>query len=81
MEGNGRRRSTDRVAAKDNGAIEARVRSTVVTIARLIPAWAKDPGLGHRLVNSRAETAAAKPSFRAAFSKRRCLVPADWFYA
>ena len=46
----------------------------------LIPAWAKDPGIGHKLINARAETAAAKPSFRAAFSKRRCLVPADGFY-
>ena len=46
----------------------------------LIPAWAKDPGIGHKLINARSETAAAKPSFRAAFSKRRCLVPADGFY-
>ena len=46
----------------------------------LIPAWAKDPALGYKLINARAETAAVKPSFRAAFSKRRCLVPADGFY-
>ena len=46
----------------------------------LIPAWAKDPGIGHKLINARAETAAVKPSFRAAFPKRRCLVPADGFY-
>ena len=46
----------------------------------LIPAWAKDPAIGHKLINARAETAAVKPSFRAAFSKRRCLVPADGFY-
>ena len=46
----------------------------------LIPAWAKEPNIGRRLINARAETAAAKPSFRAAFSKRRCLVPADGFY-
>ena len=46
----------------------------------LIPGWAKDPAIGHRLINARAETAAAKPAFRAAFAKRRCLVPADGFY-
>ena len=46
----------------------------------LIPAWAKEPNIGHRLINARAETVAVKPSFRAAFAKRRCLVPADGFY-
>jgi putative SOS response-associated peptidase YedK len=46
----------------------------------LIPGWAKDPSLGARMINARAETAAEKPSFRAAFKYRRCLVPADSFY-
>jgi putative SOS response-associated peptidase YedK len=46
----------------------------------LIPAWAKDPKIGNRMINARLETAAQKPSFRAAFRKRRCLVPADGFY-
>ncbi len=46
----------------------------------LIPGWAKDPSIGHKLINARAETAAVKPSFRGAFSKRRCLVPVDGFY-
>ncbi|MCU0304482.1 MAG: SOS response-associated peptidase [Thermoanaerobaculales bacterium] len=46
----------------------------------LIPSWAKDPSIGARLINARAETAADKPSFRAAFKHRRCLVPADGFY-
>jgi len=46
----------------------------------LIPAWADDPKIGNRLINARAETAAQKPSFRAAFRRRRCLVPADGFY-
>ena len=40
----------------------------------LIPAWAKDPRIGHRLINARAETVAEKPSFRGAFRRRRCLV-------
>ncbi|WP_256478610.1 SOS response-associated peptidase [Chroococcidiopsis sp. CCMEE 29] len=46
----------------------------------LIPAWAKDPAMGARLINARAETVTEKPSFRSAFRHRRCLVIADGFY-
>jgi len=46
----------------------------------LIPAWAKDPAIGNRLINARAETAPDKPSFRDAFRRRRCLVLADSFF-
>ncbi len=46
----------------------------------LIPSWATDPSIGSRMINARAETAAEKPSFRAAFKYRRCLIPADGFY-
>jgi len=46
----------------------------------LIPSWASDPAIGNRLINARAETAAAKPAFRAAMRQRRCLVVADGFY-
>lgn len=46
----------------------------------LIPSWSTDPGIGSRMINARAETAAEKPSFRAAFKYRRCLIPADGFY-
>ena len=46
----------------------------------LIPSWAKDPDMGNRLINARAETVHVKPSFRSSFRKRRCLVPADGFY-
>ena len=46
----------------------------------LIPFWAKDPKIGARMINARSETAAQKPSFRAAFRRRRCLVIADGFY-
>jgi len=46
----------------------------------LIPSWAKDPAIGARLINARAETVTEKPSFRAAFRQRRCLVVADGFY-
>jgi putative SOS response-associated peptidase YedK len=46
----------------------------------LIPSWAKDPTIGNRMINARSETAHQKPSFRAAFKNRRCLVLADGFY-
>ena len=46
----------------------------------LIPSWADDPEIGSRMINARSETAAEKPSFRTAFKKRRCLIPADGFY-
>jgi len=46
----------------------------------LVPFWAKDPAIGNRMINARGETVAGKPAFRAAFRKRRCLVPADGFF-
>lgn len=46
----------------------------------LIPHWARDPGIGAKLINARAETVAEKPSFRSAFRRRRCLIPASGFY-
>lgn len=46
----------------------------------LVPFWAKDPSIGNRMINARAETVAEKPSFRTAYRKRRCLILADGFY-
>jgi len=46
----------------------------------LVPFWARDPTIGNRMINARAETVAEKPSFRAAYKKRRCLILADGFY-
>src|SRR5262249_34382738 len=46
----------------------------------LIPGWAQDTKIGYSLINARGETLAQKPSFREAFKKRRCVIPADGFY-
>lgn len=46
----------------------------------LIPAWSKDPSIGQKLINARAETLGSKPSFQDAYRKRRCLILADGFY-
>lgn len=46
----------------------------------LVPFWAKDPAIGNRMINARAETVAVKPAYRAAWRQRRCLVLADGFY-
>jgi putative SOS response-associated peptidase YedK len=46
----------------------------------LIPFWAKDPSIGNKLINARAESIATKPAFRNAYRSRRCLVLADGFY-
>ncbi|MGY4803407.1 SOS response-associated peptidase [Teichococcus aerofrigidensis] len=46
----------------------------------LVPRWAKDASGAAKLMNARAEGVAGKPSFREAFARRRCLVPADGFY-
>jgi putative SOS response-associated peptidase YedK len=46
----------------------------------LVPYWAKDPSIGSRMINARAETISVKPAFRRAFTHRRCLLPADGYY-
>jgi len=46
----------------------------------LIPGWAKDMKIGYKMINARAESLADKPAFRAAFKRRRCLIPASGFY-
>lgn len=46
----------------------------------LVPGWAKDEKIGARMINARADTLATKPAFRAAFKRRRCLVPASGYF-
>ncbi len=46
----------------------------------LIPSWAKDPSIGNRMINARAETLAEKPAFRSAYKYHRCLIFANGFF-
>lgn len=46
----------------------------------LVPSWAKDPSIGNRTIDARAETLAEKPSFKRLLGKRRSVIPADGFY-
>lgn len=46
----------------------------------LIPSWAKDMSMASKMINARSESAAEKPAFRAAFRRRRCIIPTDGFY-
>jgi putative SOS response-associated peptidase YedK len=46
----------------------------------LVPHWAKEPSIGYKLINARAETVRDKPAYRSLLAKRRCLLPADGFY-
>ena len=43
----------------------------------LVPSWVKDPSLGQKMINARAETVAEKPAFKSAFKKDRCLIVAE----
>lgn len=59
---------------------QAAAREWALTYWGLVPSWSKDPAMGARMINARAETVTEKPAFRAAFKRRRCLVPASGFY-
>ena len=64
-------------AVRDNNEQQ---RELVMLRWGLIPFWAKDAAIGNRMINARAETVAEKPSYRAAYKQRRCVVLADGFY-
>ncbi len=59
---------------------EPQSRELVMLRWGLVPSWAKDPGIGNRMINARAETVAEKPSYRSAYKHRRCLILASGFY-
>jgi putative SOS response-associated peptidase YedK len=74
--------------AADAAAPAVAIQPRVAGVARelrvvrwgLVPFWAKDPKIGGRMINARAETVDSKPAFRHAFKRRRCLLPADGYY-
>lgn len=59
---------------------EDAVRTVAVARWGLVPSWAREIGTGAPMFNARAETAHEKPAFRAAFARRRCVVPMNGFY-
>jgi putative SOS response-associated peptidase YedK len=64
-------------AARDSAEV---TRSMRVARWGLVPSWAKDPGVGARMINARSETLLDKPAFAKPFAARRCLVLADGYY-
>jgi putative SOS response-associated peptidase YedK len=67
-------------ALATGGGGEGAARAATAFRWGLVPSWAKDPGMGARMINARAETVAEKPSFKAALARRRCLIPASGLY-
>jgi putative SOS response-associated peptidase YedK len=61
-------------------ADDRRARSALFLRWGLVPSWAKDPAIGHRLINARAEHIGEKPAFNQALRRRRCIIPADGFF-
>lgn len=72
---------TDRVAAVLERQREAGTTRLLAPLRwGLVPSWAENLSIGSKMINARYETVAEKPSFRAAFARRRCLIPADGYY-
>jgi len=65
---------------KEDDAGPRQVRQLHMARWGLVPSWAKDPGIGARMINARSETVLEKPAFRKAVQSRRCAVPADGYY-
>jgi putative SOS response-associated peptidase YedK len=70
------------VGVDDDGGRDEHERRRYLSELRwgLIPSWAKDPKMGDRMINARAESVAEKPAYRRAFERHRCLVPMEGFY-
>jgi len=46
----------------------------------LVPFWAKEPSIGYKMINARAETVNEKQAYKNSFRHKRCLILADGFY-
>ena len=70
------------IAPSQNAPVVVYQEETSLEVFRwgLIPSWSKDPSIGNRMINARAETLTSKPSYRRPFRRSRCLIPADGFY-
>ena len=68
------------IAVDKRGADAADARSLEIARWGLVPSWAKDSSIGNKLTNARSETVHEKPSFSAAYARRRCLVPVNGYY-
>ena len=71
---------TDILVVRDRGGSDTVTRVLSRLRWGLVPTWAKDPAMGDRMINARAETVVTKPAYRRSFVKRRCIIPADGFY-
>ncbi|PJI94560.1 SOS response-associated peptidase [Luteimicrobium subarcticum] len=70
----------ERGRKQDDGTTGPVERSLRVARWGLVPSWAKDPSVGNRMINARAESLLDKPAFTKPFAARRCLVPAEGYY-
>lgn len=73
------------IAPSQDVAVILREPSSTTRVLRnmrwgLVPHWARDPAVGSRMINARAESAAEKPAYRTPFRQRRCLLPATGFF-
>ena len=68
------------VVEREDRDTHAVVRTLRLARWGLVPSWAKDPGIGARMINARVETVQEKRSFSRAFSRRRAIIPADAYY-
>lgn len=80
--GRDERPTADPDPGPDQGAADppAPVRQVRLLTWGLVPSWAKDPAIGARMINARAESMLEKSAFSRAATARRCLVPISGWY-
>lgn len=70
------------IAPSQGAAVIPQASRRVLTFMQwgLVPHWARDPSIGLKMINARAETLRSKPAFRGLLRSKRCLVPASGFF-